>query len=537
MLDLNMILLGCVALSSVLVLVALVRASWAQNRNWVAVLLLVLATAGTGLLLFPAYAGYAAFTLWLVLYLVPVLGMRLLLRAVLGQRYCTARRLALVLRWLHPTDGWWQQPELFSALLAAEQGDIAAASATLQRHKGTRGPLSQTAHVLLFRIAADWPGLRDWLEREVPPASLGSDITLALNNLRALGETGDLNRLVRFFEEASPLLDRAGLEPYRHLALLHVFAFCGERTEVRRLLEGPLRALSLHARGLWAATAEGAAGQTDVMCRELQKLLASADPLTRRSIEARLARPLASPTAVLTPQDRTILLGLQQRLDQDECYAHRAGFAHGQPLVTYVVLALNLLVFGLELARGGSTDPRTLIDLGALIPGAFAPTGLWRLVAFNLLHFGWAHLILNMLAILVIGPFLEHAVGRARYLTIYIASGVAGGLVILLMAQLRPASQPQVVVGASGCLMGLLGGTAVVLLRGGWLEQSRLAWRRLVWIIVVFAVQVVFDLLTPQVSFTAHLSGFVAGLAVTGLMRHRVAPKRSQADGEQVLPP
>src|SRR5262249_6658070 len=155
--------------------------SGAQNRGWIAVLLLVLAISGIGFILFPEQAGYAALTLWLVLYLAPVLGARLLLRAVLGQRYRRARRLALALRWLHPADGWWQQPELIGALLALGQGDIAAAAATLERQKGNRGPLSQTAQILLFRIAADWTGLRAWIEREVPPAALRSDITLVLN--------------------------------------------------------------------------------------------------------------------------------------------------------------------------------------------------------------------------------------------------------------------------------------------------------------------------------------------------------------------
>jgi rhomboid protease GluP len=277
---------------------------------------------------------------------------------------------------------------------------------------------------------------------------------------------------------------------------------------------------------LWSATAEGAAGEEAKMRSMLEPALAEADPLTRRGVESRLARPLASPGSALTPESRAILADLEHRLDQHERFGEGTGFARRRPVVTAALAAVNLLAFGLELACGDSTDVRTLVELGAFVPAGFSPAQAWRLVAFLFLHFGWLHLGLNLLGILVVGPYLEYAVGRARYLAVYFLSGIAGGLVILAGLSLRPPTHVQMIVGASGCLMGLLGGTAAVLLRGWRRERAHEAWRRLAAIVFLVTLQTCFDLVTPQVSLTAHLTGFVVGFAVTGLMSHRVSRPR-----------
>jgi len=73
--------------------------------------------------------------------------------------------------------------------------------------------------------------------------------------------------------------------------------------------------------------------------------------------------------------------------------------------------------------------------------------------------------------------------------------------------------------------MGLVGGTAAVLLRGWRRERARVAARRLTLLVFVIAFQVVFDLATPQVSFTAHFGGVVIGFAVASLMAHRIGSK------------
>ena len=81
-------------------------------------------------------------------------------------------------------------------------------------------------------------------------------------------------------------------------------------------------------------------------------------------------------------------------------------------------------------------------------------------------------------------------------------------MVLLRALGLTNANQ---LVGASGCVMGVIGISAGLLLRH---RQSPLAGRRLRNIVVIVALQTAFDLSTPQVSLAAHLSGFVTGVVI-----------------------
>jgi len=80
-------------------------------------------------------------------------------------------------------------------------------------------------------------------------------------------------------------------------------------------------------------------------------------------------------------------------------------------------------------------------------------------------------------------------------------------------------------VGASGAIMGVVGISAGLLLRH---RQSPLAGRQLQNILVIVAIQTLFDLWTPQVSLAAHLCGFLSGVGVgaifASLDRPQAAP-------------
>ncbi len=140
------------------------------------------------------------------------------------------------------------------------------------------------------------------------------------------------------------------------------------------------------------------------------------------------------------------------------------------------------------------------------------------------LHFGPVHLAMNMFGLLLVGPYLEFALGKWRFAWVYLSSGILGALVVLLVATHLTPDRPVFLVGASGCIMGIIGGTGAVLLRGWRKERSRPASRRLLGIGGMLALQVVFDVSTPQVSMTAHVSGIGIGFATALLMRHWSAP-------------
>lgn len=205
----------------------------------------------------------------------------------------------------------------------------------------------------------------------------------------------------------------------------------------------------------------------------------------------------------------------------------RRGAGRGQrlsltPVVTVLMIA-NALMFVVEMALGGSMNPETLHRLGELDSAAvWFGHEYWRLFTALFLHYGALHLTFNLYALWIIGPGLERAIGGVRFIICYLVAGIgsSAGVVLLRAARLTTAEQ---LVGASGCVMGIVGAWAGLLLRR---RDLPMAGQRLQNILVIVAIQTAFDLSTPQVSLGAHLSGLVVGFIVGFL----IAPRPNLAD-------
>lgn len=179
------------------------------------------------------------------------------------------------------------------------------------------------------------------------------------------------------------------------------------------------------------------------------------------------------------------------------------------PIVA-VLLLVNVAVFAVEIAFGGSTNPAVLHKLGELDSAAVLRGDYWRIAAALFLHYGAVHLLLNMLGLYLLGVPLETEIGPMRFLLCYAFSGLASSLTVVAftVAALLP---PLQLVGASGAVMGVLGGWTGFLLRH---RADSVALQQLRNVAVLVALQVLFDLLTPRVSLSAHMAGFIAGLLV-----------------------
>ena len=135
--------------------------------------------------------------------------------------------------------------------------------------------------------------------------------------------------------------------------------------------------------------------------------------------------------------------------------------------------------------------------------------------SYMFVHANWLHLVMNLLGLWALGPFVERAFGRLRFSLIYLFSGFTGSVVYLCLAWYQ-VGEPHALVGASGCIMGLLGATGAVMLRAWLKHRAPMAKQILLRLLVVVALQVTFDYNTPQVAGLAHalglLGGFIAGL-------------------------
>ena len=196
----------------------------------------------------------------------------------------------------------------------------------------------------------------------------------------------------------------------------------------------------------------------------------------------------------------------------------RTRFSGTGALITKGLIAANALVFMLNLVQGASLSRNagSLFEDWALVGRAtfdgFTVVGVaegewWRLITSAFLHGGIIHLGLNMLMLYWIGAPIEEAIGRVRFLILYLVSGLAGAAGALLLTD-----PGDVTVGASGAIFGLLGAALVferqrTFVLGG----SALS---------IIVLNLVLTLAVPNISIGGHVGGLIGG-ALGGLALSR----------------
>ncbi|MFJ7135910.1 rhomboid family intramembrane serine protease [Streptomyces fungicidicus] len=186
-------------------------------------------------------------------------------------------------------------------------------------------------------------------------------------------------------------------------------------------------------------------------------------------------------------------------------------------LVTKILLGINLAVFLAVQVRPSLV--RDLYLIGAWPPAPFLPTqgvaeGEWyRLFTSMFTHQEIWHIAFNMLSLWWLGGPLEQALGRARYLTLYLISGLAGGALTYLLASGTTAS-----LGASGAIFGLFGATAVLMRRLKYDMRP---------VIALLVINLIFTFGWSNIAWQAHIGGLVAGVVIGYAMVH--APRERRA--------
>lgn len=133
----------------------------------------------------------------------------------------------------------------------------------------------------------------------------------------------------------------------------------------------------------------------------------------------------------------------------------------GESFITLVLFHINTLIFLLMSLTGSgfiSFDPEELVKWGGDYYPLTAGGEWWRLLTSTFLHAGAAHLVANMVALLLTAPVLEALLGRAKFAILYLTCGVLSSLVSLYW------HDPVVIVGASGAIFGLFGASLLLAL-------------------------------------------------------------------------
>jgi membrane associated rhomboid family serine protease len=166
-----------------------------------------------------------------------------------------------------------------------------------------------------------------------------------------------------------------------------------------------------------------------------------------------------------------------------------------KPFVTYVLIALNVVMFGVQTAQRGLRDELVLWPQGIALFDEY-----YRLATSAFLHDGPLHLLFNMWALYVTGPALEQWLGRTRFVGLYAASALGGSVLVYLL------TPPNIgTLGASGAIFGLFGATLVL---------ARKLNFDIRWIIGLIVINLVITFVVPGISWQGHVGGLLTGAAV-----------------------
>lgn len=178
----------------------------------------------------------------------------------------------------------------------------------------------------------------------------------------------------------------------------------------------------------------------------------------------------------------------------------RSAAGRGAPVVTYSLISITLAVYLLQLVPGLAVTDRLLYAGVYSIPGNFEP---WRMLTSVFVHSTGLifHVLLNMYTLWIFGQLLEGLLGRWRFLSLYLISGLAGSVGVLWLGDPRTG-----VVGASGAIFGLLGAFLVIQRRlGGSATQ----------LLILLGINLVIGFIPGfNIAWQAHLGGLVAGALV-----------------------
>ncbi|MGG9971770.1 rhomboid family intramembrane serine protease [Ferruginibacter sp. SUN002] len=195
--------------------------------------------------------------------------------------------------------------------------------------------------------------------------------------------------------------------------------------------------------------------------------------------------------------------------------------------VTYTIIAINILIFILMAVNGAG-----IFEADSLVHVAwgsnFTPLTLsgdwWRLLTNTFLHFGVIHLLMNMYSLYSIGIYLEPMLGKAKYITAYLCTGVLASVVSVWWHKEGVNS-----AGASGAIFGMYG-LFLALLTTNLIPSS--VRKALLQSIGIFIVYNLAYGMKGGVDNAAHIGGLISGFIVGYIYAYGIKKERGEQQQE-----
>ena len=191
------------------------------------------------------------------------------------------------------------------------------------------------------------------------------------------------------------------------------------------------------------------------------------------------------------------------------------GALTGRPVVTYTLIGLDVLIFGLQYLIGVNN---VASDYGMWPVGVALNGEWWRLMTAAFLHGSILHLVFNMYVFFAFGPTLERILGHWRYTILFLLSALGGSVASYVFSDVRTLS-----VGASGAIFGLM---AALVVAGRRLRYD------ITQVVVLIVINVAIGFFSAGTDWRAHLGGLATGAAVAAVF---VLPERRHRLTLQIL--
>lgn len=177
---------------------------------------------------------------------------------------------------------------------------------------------------------------------------------------------------------------------------------------------------------------------------------------------------------------------------------------------TIFLVAVNTVVF-LVLSFGGMTeDALYMLQHGAMyLPYFFEKQEYYRILTSLFLHFGFAHLVGNMVTLLIMGKYVEPIIGKIRFICIYLLSGIVGN--VCSMTGEWVTQDYAISAGASGAIFGITGAllALTILCRGRIRDITKQS------MMIMIGISLFMGFTNQGVDNVAHIGGLLTGMLLT----------------------
>ncbi len=509
--DIKIIVIITIYLSCFLIIFRVLQGLIYRKDGWIIISIFI--SAITSFLLFfnVSLSCWIGGSLSLTFIIIPQWGLNWINRLIEVQNYQKARQFFSKLFWLHPTTIWRHYLSLLLALELAEQGQTKKAINLLKLNTKYVANFNYYYQLFMYEILGDWYSCLQWLKYEVKDHILWQDPLLLIYYIRALGETGELNQLFDEFSTIESTLLR--FKKYSQISRLKLYtlAFSGQTIAIKEMFKDSLSYYPKHLQDFWITTANTVFSQDKKNYYTLLKQYHNSHYVLKASLEWRINNVPIHKKNSLQKSAYKILYKLNFK--EKNVSQKIIPLKIKNNWITHSFIMLNVLGFMTELSLGGSENLETLYKLGALVPIVIWEGQFWRLITANFLHYGWGHLLMNMMGLYFIGNLVESLSNKYRYLTIYLISGI-GAMFLFSCVAIYTNKLDYILVGASASIMGLVGSLTAIFFKKWLQDRSVINRKRLLIMLTVISLQFISDFLMPQVSVLSHLFGLLIGFII-----------------------